>query len=429
MTLLAPWVFAVGVVLALGVVALHFLTTRRPPARVLPTARFVPVAEARAVSRASRPTDVLLLALRVLAVLLVAAAFARPIPDAPGPTVRSVVLVDVSRVVADTAAAMDSARALLTEGGALLPFGRGDAPHASMSAALVRAQREAARVARGADSVKLIVVAPFTTAQFDAATAALREAWPGAITLVRVPMRVDTALSAVPQLVTTLADDPIAPALRALPARRGAPAVRIVRARASAADTTWARTNGAVLVEWPLSEGDPRGDGVVLTRAASHAIAGTERSSPGAATAPSVAPSVAPSAAPLVAPLVRMPVPSGGLVLARWRDGTPAVTEQPMGTGCVRHVGVGLPLAGDLTLREPFVRFLGPFLAPCGMASAAQLPDSALTDFAGGERGASVAAPLLVSAAPRETRLAAWLLLIAMGCLLGEWALRARRAS
>lgn len=413
MTLLAPWVFALGAALALVVVALHFLTTRRPPARVLPTARFVPVAEARAVSRASRPSDVLLLVLRVLAVLLVSAAFARPVLDAPGPQVRSVVLVDVSRAVADTAAAMDSARAQLTEGGALLPFGGGDAAQVSLSAALVRGQREAARVARGADSVKLVVVAPFTQAQFDAATLSLRERWPGALTLVRVPTRSDSAVSAVPQLVTSLADDPIAPALGALPARRGAPAVRIVRAQASVSDSAWVRNSGGVLVEWPLSAGDARADGVVLTGAASRAAAGDTRDA-------------APTA--LVAPLVRLAVPSSALVQARWRDGTPAVVEDTLGAGCIRHVGVGLPLAGDLTLREPFVRFLARMVAPCGVETGAVLSDSSLAVFAANARGTSVAASLLVTATSAETRLAAWLLVAALCLLLGEWALRVRGA-
>ncbi|MCC7001913.1 MAG: BatA domain-containing protein [Gemmatimonadaceae bacterium] len=409
MTLLAPWVFALGAALALVVVALHFLTTRRPPARVLPTARFVPVAEARAVSRASRPSDVLLLVLRVFTVLLVSAAFARPVLDAPGPQVRSVVLVDVSRAVADTAAAMDSARAQLTEGGALVLFGGSDAARSSLSAALVRGQREAARVARGADSVKLVVVAPFTQAQFDAATQSLRDTWPGALTLVRVPIRVDSALGAQPQLVTSLADDPVAPALGVLPARRGAQAVRIVRARASGSDSAWARNSGGVLVEWPLSEGDARADGVVLTgeasRAESRAVAAT-----------------------LVAPLVRMAVPSGALVQARWRDGTPAVVEDTLGAGCIRHVGVGLPIAGDLTLREPFVRFLARMVAPCGMETGAVLSDSSLAVFAAYERGTGVAASLLVTATSAETRLAAWLLAAALCLLLGEWALRTRRA-
>jgi hypothetical protein len=411
MTLLAPWVFAMGAALALVVVALHFLTTRRPPARVLPTARFVPVAEARAVSRASRPSDVLLLVLRVLAVLLVSAAFARPVLDAPGPNVRSVVLVDVSRAVADTAAAMDSARARLTEGGALVRFGDGEAARVTLSAALVRGQREAARVARGADSVKLVVVAPFTQTQFDAATMALRERWPGALTLVRVPTRSDSALSVRPQLVTSLGDDPVAPALGALSARRGAQAVRIVRARASGADSAWARGAGGVLVEWPVSSGETRADGVVLTGAVAQSAAGDARSA---------------APATLVAPLERMAVPPGALVLARWRDGAPAVVEDTLGAGCIRHVGVGLPLAGDLTLREPFVRFLTRMVAPCGAETGAVLSDSSLVLFAASERGASVEATLLVTATSTETRLAAWLLAAALCFLLGEWVLRTR---
>lgn len=398
MTLLAPWVFALGAALGLVVVALHFLTTRRPPARVLPTARFVPVAEARAVSRASRPSDVLLLVLRVLAVLLVSAAFARPVLDAPGPAVRSVVLVDVSRAVADTAVAMDSARAWLTEGGAVVPFG-GASARASLSAALVVGQREAARVARGADSVRMVVVAPFTQAHFDAATQSLRDQWPGALTLVRVPTRMDSAVRAVPQLVTSLADDPLAPALGALPVRRGGQAVRIVRARASAADSSWARDAGAVLMEWPLSSGEVRADGVVVTGA---------------------------TPTTLVAPLARLPLPPGALVRARWRDGTPAVSEGTLGAGCIRHVGVGVPMAGDLTLRDPFMRFLTRMVAPCGAETGAVLADSALAAFADESRGASVAASFLVRATSRETQLAAWLLAAALGLLLGEWALRRR---
>ncbi len=57
MSFLAPWMMAAGVLAAMGVFALHLLTTRRPPAVMLPTARFVPESEVRAVARASRPTS------------------------------------------------------------------------------------------------------------------------------------------------------------------------------------------------------------------------------------------------------------------------------------------------------------------------------------------------------------------------------------
>src|SRR5688500_13944505 len=70
------------------------LIRRRPPARVpLPTARFLSP-ESRSAVRLSRPTDLLLLALRMLLLLLAGAAFARPawVPAAAGTS--TIVLLD-----------------------------------------------------------------------------------------------------------------------------------------------------------------------------------------------------------------------------------------------------------------------------------------------------------------------------------------------
>ena len=79
MTFLAPVFLAAGAAVAGAIVLLHFLARRRPRPAVLPTARFVPDRPARWPSRAPRPTDLLLLALRVLAIVTIAAAFAGPI--------------------------------------------------------------------------------------------------------------------------------------------------------------------------------------------------------------------------------------------------------------------------------------------------------------------------------------------------------------
>src|SRR5687768_17892044 len=59
-------------------VALHFLSVRKPPAMILPTARFVAARDVRAVSRSTRPSDLLLLLLRVLALWCAAVALAGP---------------------------------------------------------------------------------------------------------------------------------------------------------------------------------------------------------------------------------------------------------------------------------------------------------------------------------------------------------------
>src|SRR3954465_5097791 len=78
MSFAAPLFVWVGGALALGVVALHLLAWRRPPASPLPTARFAPDAPVRTVSPAVTPTDLVLLAVRVLVIVLVSAALAGP---------------------------------------------------------------------------------------------------------------------------------------------------------------------------------------------------------------------------------------------------------------------------------------------------------------------------------------------------------------
>lgn len=413
MTLLAPTAFLLGALAAVAVVALHLLTTRRPPPVQLPTARFVPVSEARAVARASKPTDLVLLALRVLAVLLIGLAFAQPVLDAPGPSVRTVVALEISRAVADPAAAETVARAALGDGGALVVFGREattwttdslpiavDAAHGSLSAALVAARQAGAEIARGADSVRLVVVSALAQGSVDAATAALRAEWPGRAELVRVAAEVDSARAPELQLRTTLADDPLAPAVAALPTARGAHQVRIVRAVPGAADSLWVQGGDRVLVLWPvLADAEVAAAGVVT---------------------------LGRDPIPLVAPLARGDVPSTGAVVARWNDGAPAVTEDRLTGGCVRHVGVGIPLAGDITLRAPFVRFLGAMVEPCGGARTATLSDSTLGWMAGA--GPLASARALAAKAPAESnRLAAWLLAAAILLLLVELAVRYRR--
>lgn len=430
MSFLAPLAFGAGVVAALAAVVLHLLSTRRPPRAVLPTARFVPESEARAVSRSSRPTDRLLLASRVLAALLIGAAFARPVPDAPGPSVRHVVLLDLSSNVADRAAAAREAIARAGDGGAIVAFdttarrldtadvARPDPPRSApgiLSAALVAGLREARAIARGADSVRLVVVSPLAEEAFDAATAGARAAWPGGITLVRVPAATDTARAPLPSLDTPLADDPFAPALPRLDPARGAHAVRIVRRAPSAADSAWARQAGRVLVHWPV--------GATAPASADGVMAFGQRP------------------ATLVAPLARLhsvvdtaataPARSGSRpaerarVIARWRDGAVAATERRLDAGCVRDVAVGVPLAGDLTLRAPFVAFLQAVVEPCGGARGATVSDSAARAFTGDDRAAS--ARLLVAAGATDQTLAAWLLGGALLALAAEWAMRRRR--
>lgn len=423
MSFLAPLALAFGAVAAVAVVALHLLTTRRPPPLLLPTARFVPVSEARAVARAARPTDLLLLLLRVLAVLLVAAAFARPVSDAVGPRVRTVVLLDVSASVADRTTAAARARALAGVGGAVIAFDTaarewpldsvaslaaaatsrtaGGPARGALSPAFVAARTAAARIARGADSLRLVLLSPVAEGAVDAATPALRAGWPGRVEVERLAAAPDTARGPRVQLVTSLDDDPLAPALDRLPAARGAHPVRIVRALATASDSAWTREPGRVLVVWPARFTQP--------------VAAEGVSALGA------------TPAPLVAPLARLPLPEAGAgtVLARWSDASPAAIQVTEGAGCIRMVGVGLPLAGDLTLRAPFTHFVEALVAPCAGIRGAAMPDSSVAWIAGTGPLAG-ARDLAADAAHDATTLPAWLLAVSLALLAVELLVRRR---
>lgn len=422
MSFLAPWMMVSGVVGAIGVFALHLLTTRRPPAVMLPTARFVPESEMRAVARAERPTDLWLLVLRALVVLAIGAAFAQPIPDAPGAQVRTVVALEWTTAVQDLDSARALARSYLARGNALVLFDTAarELPadaldtlslpspmlrRAALSPMFARAHEVGARIARGADSVRLVVLAGVSADGIDAATPRWRAAWPGRVEVVPLPVHADTLAAAPLEVSSMSADDPLRPALELLSADRGAQDVRLIRAAPSAADSAWVfEVPGAVLVLWPASgaSADSARDGPVDARADPVVAAGVVALDAGAA-------------APLVAPLMRRVVPAGR-VIARWRDGTPAATERALGKGCVRSVGVGIPAAGDLTLRPPFAHFLAAMLAPCGGRRGAVLPTDALPWLHA--EGTLADASDLAAALPGTSPLSIWLFALAL-LLLG----------
>ncbi len=429
MTFISPLAMVFGAVAAAAVVALHLLATRRPPAVPLPTARFVPVAEARAVSRTSRPSDLLLLLMRVLAVLLIGAAFARSVFDAVGPSVRTVVMVEQSRLVADAEGALVRAREAVGEGGALVIFGADarEVPVAgaddslfivaagerdvvgSLSAAFVVARDAAARIALGADSVRLVIVSPLTAGAVDAATPALRAAWPGRIELMREVVATDSAAGEPVRLVTSMTDDPLAPAVARLGVLRGAHRVRIVRAAPSAADSVWARASGRVLLSWPVADSGAMPAGVTAFHRDGEAVT-------------------------VVAPFSRLSMGSdsddaGARVIARWQDGAPAAMQRALGDGCLRAVAIGVPLAGDITLRPAFLRLLGALTAPCGGRLQAPLADSTIA-WLTGDAGAPLAPAHLVVVNRRDSssRFTAILLAIAFVLLLFEPLARRRAA-
>ena len=417
MTFLAPWALVAGVLAAGSAVLLHLVARQRPAAYLLPTARFIPDRRTLVSRVTTRPRDLLLLALRMLLLLSAAAAFARPVL-APALASRArIVLLDRSRVVADAAAAVAVARALLPGDvpSRLITFDSGaaladDAIHildsltrdttraiaaGSLTAALVAARRAAPLVAGQADSVELVLVSPLAAHELDAATDSVRARWPGRITLARLPARADTwaewTLERAPR-----ADDPLAPALLRVRVHASPTSVRAIRSAVDARDSAFAR-GGGTLVRW---------DSVDVTTVRPAALA--------------VGDDV------VVAMLARGALPAHGRTIARWGDGSPAAIEEPLGAGCVRRVAVGVPVAGDLPLRPAFQRVVRGLLSPCGEGASGTLADSATMARLTGT-GALAAGEALRGRERRSSPLAPWLLGLALACGLAELGVRARR--
>jgi hypothetical protein len=411
MTFLAPWFLLAGGVAAVGVVLVHLLALQRPPAAVLPTARFVPDVPARAASRAPRPTDRLLLLLRLLAVLCAALAFARPVRVPERAPLRQVVVLDRSRAVGSAEALRERALALYRPGDAVIVADSSarlvggavadtlralapvDAP-GNLAAALVAAQRAATMLRDSTDSVRIVLASPLAAESVDAATPAVRALWPGGIAVARLDARADSS-PPVALDVRAPADDPLAVAAAFLGDRPASRPTRLLRIPATPADSAWTREGGGLLLVWPDT-----------------APAGWP-----AAAADTVG-AVATAAATLVAPFVRVArAPDGATARAWWVDGEPAAVETPLGAGCVRTVGVPVAGSGDLPLRPAFHDLLRTLLAPCGGARAlAPLPDSALDWL----RGSGAAAVALPRDRAQHSPLVPWLLGLAIALLLAE---------
>src|ERR1019366_4265807 len=164
----------------------------------------------------------------------------------------------------------------------------------------------------------------------------------------------------------------------------------------SAVDSAAAR-DGAAIVVWPrIGSAPPSGQGL------------------GAANAT------------LVAPLARLAIPSAGRPVARWADGQRAAAEWPLGRGCVRAVGVGVPSAGDVTLQPAFDAVARSLLAPCDGANLwAAAADSLAKLF---EHPGAAATAAALRSTDEDAPLARWLLAVALLLLAGELLVRRESA-
>jgi hypothetical protein len=420
LTFASPWLFGMAVAASLVVAGLHLLSVRRPPPLMLPTARFVPDGEARAVARQPRLNDVLLLLLRIAAVLAAGAALA-------GARWQNTTASELRLVVADEALRADTVwrdsvtRALAGDDALVdVRFARGMSR--DVGAALVAAIGRAGQITtthRAISRVDLTVVLPVRTASragFDA----WRSQWPGR---VRVVLRgspelvpVDTTAADV-RVVGGVRDDIVEAALgRSLadaPRR-----VLIERGNAARAAVAAERTVSTIVVSWPTNGAPDGWEPRSVQDTVGALVANGEV---------------------LVGPFVRTTSPTRALqaridsgsamlapvrVIAWWSDGAPAAVEQATagGNGCARSVSVVLPAAGDLLLSNEARGFRRALTAPC---EAGSVPSSVLMNDGG--RGDSLApATAFRITDSRQNRSDPWwltpaLLALATMLLLGEW--------
>lgn len=423
MTWLHPIALVFGAAGVLGILVAHLVSRHRPPPSPFPTARFVAAGRPVSSTRFSRPSDMALLVLRAIAVMLLAAAFATPHRSPRKGSVARVVVVDRSRDVARIDDAVRLAKREWRDGDLLIvadssasppvPWRRGATVldsiarrgvAGSLSAAIVAGVRAGVTLARTADSVELVIVT--SGSGIDAATHAIREAWPGRARILTVEPSEPARRGLVGARATD--GDLVVAALRLGGAvlREDEPhAVRLVRGVASSADSSWA-ADGHTLVIWPGE-------------------AEMERLWP--RSSPDTIGAIVAAGRAVVAPFARLASPPAGAVVARWSDGLPAVTETAAGSGCIRHVGVTVPAAGDVALTFG-VRALAEVLttgctAPGADAISAPVT-AALATLAG--TGPLAVSSVLSRRAPDDATplVVRWLLVAAGLLLVAEMGLR-----
>lgn len=434
----APWILGFAVLGALATVALHFLSVRRPPVLLLPTMRFLPDRPVRAVSRNARPSDLLLLLMRVAALLLIGVALAGVTWKGTG--VKHGRIVVVQRGVHEDRATLQSVVGQALRGGfagdtatrivvvdssaRMLSVAESQAfkPESlsvpnparvgtaaispTLSAALLASVRAAAALVaeeRTVDAVELTIAAPLTRSLLDAATPAARAMWNGHVRLL------DTHATATEQGTGT-PDSVLPPRTIAFAGEKpneavsSAFAVRGWLANANATGASPVVASQSITVEWP----------------ASGAPAGWSRSAPD-----TIGALIAKGSA-LVFPFVRSAqipdeIRNQGRAIAWWSDGRVAALEVPTASGCTRHVGVGIPSSSDVLNGQGARPLLLALSAPCGgdFGNEPSLAAEAVRALEGS--GAAAPASAFRSSTVVRTPWAAALLLVAIALLVAEW--------
>lgn len=424
MTFLVPEFFFASLAVGAAVVALHFIVTRQPTAAILPTARFVPNLPATATSRATRPSDLLLMLLRVLLVLAVGAALARPIFKPSREATARVILVDASRSVGNVQEVRNSALQYYRNGDAVLVFDSAarvvngnisDSLRAiakttragNLSGALISALRAGSSMRDKSDSLELVVVSPLAANEFDAATDSIRKLWRGRARIVRAGAAPIAAAANEPVQLKAASSDPLAVTVSRL---APSSAARLVRSGPTSDDLKWASESSGALIDWPVSV-RPRG---ATPRARLDTIGG-----------------VVGDRAMVVAAFPRQWTYSadsirGARVVARWTDGEPAAVEWSEVSGCERSVAIPVNPIGDFPLMSSFARFVAEMTASCASHSITPSPTPAQIASLTGTGGLA-ARDSFEPRADVRSAIAPWLFGFAMALAIAELFVRRKR--
>ena len=438
MTFLAPGFLLASLAVAAAIVALHFIVTRQPRAALLPTARFVPDTPATTVARARRPSDLLLMFLRVLLVIAAGAGMAKPVLTPRRGAQARVILVDVSRSARDTIAIRDSVRAVYRNGDAVVVFDsstrvvtrdisaaidslRPTIRRGNLSAALIAALRAGSSLRERADSIELVLVSPFAKEELDAATDSIRKHWPGKARLVRVALpAVDTAGGNL--AISAGVNDPLRVTATLAGQRetgngqqatdngqRKTGNALIDRGTTQPLHAESPSRDGGALIDWPAST-RPR---FALPRAVKDTVGG-----------------VMAGESAVVATFERSwsyPPDSlrDGEVIARWVDGEPAAIEKPDGPGCVRSVAIPVTPVGDLVIRTEFVRLVASLSRPCAQTTSLIPADQSVVAKLEG-KGGLASREAFQAGADARSELAPCLFALALAAAIAELLVRRR---
>jgi hypothetical protein len=424
MTFLAPAFLYAALTVAVAIVGLHLIVTRQPRESVLPTARFVPDTRATAIAASRRPTDLLLMFIRMLIVLAAGAGMAKPVlTPSRAPSAR-VILADVSRSARDSIATRDSVRSYYRDGDAVVLFDsstrflagnvadsigalRPSIKHGNLSAALIAGLRAGSSLRDRADSLELVIVSPFAKEELDAATDTIRTLWRGRARLVRIPIPAADTVTVPGRLAITSGEsDPLHVSVEL--ARKTTKVSALVDRRTARSQSVVSNPGG-VLIDWPAST-RPR---FAIPRAVPDTVGG-----------------VMAFESVVVAAFDRhwsFPQDSlnGAEVIARWVDGDPAAVEKPDGTGCTRSVAIPVTPVGDLVIRHEFVRMVGALSRPCASKTSLILADPAAVAKLEGQ-GRLAPRSAFQPVTDRRSELAPWLFALALAAAIGELLVRRR---